>query len=64
LPNQCVERGCILLSLECWDRVHPDIKTIPLQEDYVLPFGIVYSAQPGALMESFITAVWVADGSN
>lgn len=62
--NRCVERGCILLSLECWDRVHPDIKTIPLQEDYVLPFGIVYSVQPSALMESFITAVRVAVSAN
>lgn len=62
--NRCVERGCILLSLECWDRVHPDIKIIPLQEDYVLPFGIVYSVQPDALMESFITAVRVAVSAN
>ena len=41
--NQCVERNSVLLSLECWDRVHPDIKTIPLKEDYRIPYGIVYS---------------------
>ena len=41
--NRAVERGCLLLSLECWDRVHPDIKTIPLKESYSLPFGIIYA---------------------
>lgn len=55
--NRCVERGCILLSLECWDRVHPDIKTIPLSESYTLPFGIIYSKQANRLMEEFIDAI-------
>ena len=58
--NRAVERGCILLSLECWDRVHPDIKTIPLKESYSLPFGIVYKKQAGEAMNDFITAIRLA----
>ena len=58
--NLCAERGCILLSLECWDRVHPDIKSIPLKESYSLPFGIVYAKQAGKLMTEFITAIRLA----
>lgn len=62
--NRCVERGCILLSLECWDRVHPDIKSIPLKETYTLPFGIVYAKDTGPLMEKFITAIRLAISGN
>lgn len=62
--NDCVERGCILLSLECWDRVHPDVKSIPLKETYSLPFGIVYSKDAGQLMEEFITAIRLAISGN
>ena len=55
--NSCVERNSILLSLECWDRVHPDVKSIPLGEDYRLPFGIIYSAMPENNVSEFINAV-------
>ena len=58
--NHAVERGCILLSLECWDRVHPDIKSIPLKESYTLPFGIIYAKQAGEPMNEFITAIRLA----
>lgn len=62
--NRCVERGCILLSLECWDRVHPDIKSIPLKETYTLPFGIIYAKEAGELMTEFITAIRLAISVN
>ena len=55
--NNCVERGCILLSLECWDRVHPDIKSIPLIESYFMPYGIIYSSTPGSIMKEFIRTI-------
>ena len=62
--NRAVERGCILLSLECWDRVHPDIKSIPLKETYTLPFGIIYAKEAGDLMTEFITAIRLAISGN
>ncbi len=62
--NRCVERGCILLSLECWDRVHPDIKSIPLKETYTLPFGIIYTKEAGNLMTEFITTIRLAISGN
>ena len=55
--NSCVERNSILLSLECWDRVHPDIKSIPLKENYELPYGIIYSRTPDVLVGNFIGLV-------
>lgn len=62
--NNCVERGCVLLSLECWDRVHPDIKSIPLKETYTLPFGIVYAKDSGSQIEDFITDIRIAISAN
>ena len=55
--NNCVERNSILLSLECWDRVHPDIKSISLKENYELPYGIIYSRTPDVLVGNFIGIV-------
>lgn len=62
--NNCVERRCVLLSLECWDRVHPDIKSIPLKETYTLPFGIVYAKDSGSQIEDFITDIRIAISAN
>lgn len=62
--NRCVERGCILLSLECWDRVHPDVKSIPMKESYALPFGIIYAKEAGEPMTEFITALRLAISGN
>jgi len=42
LFNRCAQEGAILLSLECWDRVHPAFATIPLDEGYSTPYGICY----------------------
>ena len=56
--NHCAEIGAVLLSLECWDRVHPDIKTIPLREESSLPdgipYGIVYQKNPDDDVLEFI----------
>lgn len=40
--NQCVETGNLLLSLECWEHVHPEIKQIKLKEKFWLEYGLVY----------------------
>ena len=55
--NQCVERNSILLSLECWDRIHPDVKSIPLKEEYHLPYGILYPAKADMPLKDFIEAL-------
>ena len=52
--NHSATTGSILLSLECWDRVHPDIKTISLKEDYYLPYGIVYIRGVNEDLDEFI----------
>ena len=44
--NHCLESNTLLLSLECWENVHPGLAIIPLSENYTLPYGILASPKP------------------
>ncbi len=52
--NRCVESNTMLLSLECWKQVHPGLITIPLTEDYGLPYGILTSKNSMTNLTDFI----------
>lgn len=41
--NRCAETGEVLLSLECWSEVHPALVTIPVNWEYSIPYGLLYS---------------------
>lgn len=41
--NRCAETGNILLTLECWQEVHPGLISIPVDWDYSIPYGLLYS---------------------
>lgn len=51
--NHAVETGSLLLSLECWDRIHPELKSITLKEKYEIPYGIVYR-KDSELMSEYV----------
>lgn len=44
--NRCAETGNVLLSLECWQDVHPGLVTLPVDWDYSIPYGLLYALQP------------------
>lgn len=44
--NRCAETGNVLLTLECWQDVHPGLVTIPVNWDYRIPYGLLYSLTP------------------
>ncbi len=54
--NRCAETDNVLLTIECWENVHPGLVTIPVNWDYSIPYGILYSLNPPedvmALIES------------
>lgn len=54
--NRAVETGSILLSLACWDRIHPELKSIPLREDYSLTYGMTY-LKASKTMTTFAAAI-------
>lgn len=41
--NRCAETDRVLLTIECWQEVHPGIVTIPVHWDYSIPYGLLYS---------------------
>ena len=41
--NRCAETGNVLLTIECWQEVHPGLVTIPVDWDYEIPYGLLYS---------------------
>lgn len=40
---RCAETGNVLLSIECWQEVHPGLISIPVNWDYSIPYGLLYS---------------------
>ena len=44
--NHCVEENILMLNNECWSDVHPGLVTIPVDWDYTIPYGIIYSGDP------------------
>ena len=50
--NRCAETKKVLLTIECWQDVHPGLVTIPVEWDYSIPYGLLYSLNaPGDVME-------------
>jgi len=49
--NRCAETEQVLLTIECWQNVHPGLVTIPVHWDYSIPYGLMYSlhADPDVL---------------
>ncbi len=41
--NRCAETENVLLTIECWQDVHPGLVSIPVNWDYSIPYGLLYS---------------------
>ena len=42
LFNRCAENGTLLISLECWDELHPGMVNLPVDWDWHMPFGLIW----------------------
>ena len=40
--NRCAETGNVLLTIECWQEVHPGLVSLPVNWDYSIPYGLLY----------------------
>lgn len=41
--NRCAETGNVLLTIDCWQNVHPGLVSLPVDWDYTIPYGLLYS---------------------
>ena len=52
--NECEQKNTVLLTLECWQEIHPSFITIPVNWQFTVPYGILYPLNPNADIENFI----------
>lgn len=52
--NACEQKNAILLTLECWQDIHPSFVTIPVNWQFTVPYGIMYPLTPNRTIENFI----------
>lgn len=55
--NQCAESDNVLLTIECWQDVHPGLVSIPVKWDYSIPYGLLYSFDAPDDVLKFVQAV-------
>lgn len=55
--NQCAVSNNILLTTPMWAELHPMLKALPVEWDYTVPYGILYSLDPDAAVERFIDRI-------
>jgi DNA-binding transcriptional LysR family regulator len=55
--NRCAETGKVLLTIECWKDVHPALVSIPVNWDYSIPYGLLYSSNAPDDVLKFVDAV-------
>lgn len=55
--NRCAETGNVLLTIECWKDVHPGLISIPVNWDYSIPYGLLYSSTAPEDVLKFVETV-------
>lgn len=53
--NNCAQAGKILLTLECWQDVHPAFVTVPVAWDCRGSYGLMYAKNPPARVTALLT---------
>lgn len=55
--NRCAETRKVLLTIECWQDVHPGLVSIPVNWDYSIPYGLLYSKDAPEDVLKFVDVV-------
>lgn len=61
--NRCAETGNVLLTIECWQDVHPGLVTLPVDWEYSIPYGLLYSTNAPEDVLRFVQAAKEATGN-
>lgn len=55
--NQCENSEDVLLAIKSWGSVHPLVKMIPVDWNYGMPFGLLYSLEPEKKVKKLLKAI-------
>ena len=45
------------MTIDAWDNVHPMLKTLSVEWDYTIPYGLLHSPTPSPVVKGFLDAV-------
>lgn len=52
--NECERMNYLMETLDIWTDIHPSLVTLPVEWEYEIPYGIVYSKTPSPSVAEFI----------
>lgn len=55
--NQCVNENKLMIVIPEWKNIHPMLKIVPVQWNYTIPFGIMYSKHPTSDVQYFLNKI-------
>lgn len=55
--NQVLIHQAMLLNLKCWENIHPDLVSVPLDVPETLPYGIISHPDAAPSVKTFIAQV-------
>ena len=55
--NRLASSQELMISADCWRDVHPLLATIPIDRDFVMPYGLIYSKELSRELLQFIMAI-------
>ena len=55
--NRCARTGNVLLTLECWQDVHPALVSLAVDWDYSIPYGLMYSRSPSPKVKRLVELI-------
>lgn len=55
--NRCVRTRHVMMTLDCWTEVHPELVTIPVDWPFTIPYGILYQLHPSEDILQFLELV-------
>ncbi len=62
--NKAVKENVPIMAIDGWENIHPLLKIIPVEWDYKIPFGIMYSPTPSRQVKRFIDMISKMQGEN
>lgn len=55
--NSCETSGALLLTLEAWAGIHPSLVTLPVEWDFTVPYGLLFSRELSEDAASFLDII-------
>ena len=55
--NECEQMDYLMETLDVWADIHPSLVTLPMEWNYEVPYGIIYSKKPSKAVAEFIDII-------